>query len=229
MFRFPNDDRPMTADERWMVGAFLFIFFGLFAADIVLNFEPVKISIFVFLAAWTPLIALHETGHALAAWLLGWRVRQWVVGVGRPIYTTRVIGTLVEVRMWPIEGFVRTAPMDLNMPRLKDAFIYFAGPGIELLFAGFILLYVGPERMFERTDDLFTIVLQSLAAASATQAILNLIPGAVETQNGLIPNDGLGILYSFLRPDSYFREILDDGDSDNRPAWEQDPDEWKKR
>src|SRR5262249_32562603 len=145
---------------------------------------------------WIPLLALHECGHAFVASLLGWRVETIVIGMGRVLFQFRMGRTNVEVRLIPVEGFVRSAPTRLRLPRLENALIYFAGPGVELLLAFCILLAIGSDRLFTLTDDYQLIIWQSLALAATSQAVLNLIPFAVDSHGRTLLSDGLGIIHS---------------------------------
>ena len=74
---------PMTTDEKWFSGIFLALILGLFAAEIMHDFHPAKLSArpsrFSGYRCWR----LHECGHALAAKLLGWELIQVVIGMGR--------------------------------------------------------------------------------------------------------------------------------------------------
>jgi len=163
----PNPERtPETPDERWSSAIFLLLFVGLILAGLLQDFEPVKISAVLVVLFWVPLLALHEAGHALMAAAVGWHVGQVVIGMGNEIKRFRVGGTPVEIRMFPVSGFVRHVPTNLNLPHLKCALIYFAGPGIELLLAGVLLLAVGPDRLLTRTNDYLIIAVQSLALAA---------------------------------------------------------------
>ena len=157
---------------------------------------------------WVPLLVLHESGHALAAWLLGWHFSQMVIGVGRLIYSFRWAGALIEIRMFPVQGFILCAPTNLRRPQVKSALIYFAGPGVELLLALVVLLLVGPAQLFAQTESYWLITWQSLALAATAQALLNLIPGAVWTPRGSIANDGLGIFRSLTLPNSYYAAMI---------------------
>src|SRR5262249_22987320 len=133
---------PLTPEEKWTGGIFLLIVLGLFTAEICTNFQPVKLSALFVLLFWIPLLALHEAGHAVVAALVGWYVGQVVIGMGRVVSRFRVGTAVVEIRLVPIEGFVRCVPRNLHYPRLKSAVIYFAGPGVELLLALAVLLLI---------------------------------------------------------------------------------------
>jgi hypothetical protein len=208
MDRFGESDRPLSPQERWIAGIFLAVVLGLFAAEIWHDYQPVKLSALLIIVFWIPLLALHECGHAVVAALLHWRVQKVVIGMGRLVATFPIRNTPVEIRLLPIEGFVRCAPQDLRFPRLKQIAIYFAGPGVELLVALGVVLLVGWHRLLTPTENYSLIAWQSLALAATAGAVLNLIPQAVRTPQGLIPNDGLGILLSFFLPEQHFAQML---------------------
>jgi hypothetical protein len=208
MDRFGDSDRPLSPQERWIAGVFLAVVLGLFLLEIWHDYQPVKLSALLVILFWIPLLALHECGHAVTAALLHWRVQKVVIGLGRLVATFRIRNTPVEIRLLPIEGFVRCAPQDLRFPRLKQIAIYFAGPGVELLVALGVVLGIGWNRLLTLTDNYSLIAWQSLALAATAGAVLNLIPQAVRTPHGLIPNDGLGILLSFFLPEQHFAQML---------------------
>jgi membrane-associated protease RseP (regulator of RpoE activity) len=199
----------MKGNERAIVAVFTLFIGGAFVAEILSAYQPAKLSILFMLAFWVPLVALHELGHAIAAARLGWRVRQLVVGFGPVIKRFEVRGVSVELRALPIEGFVRCAPTTLDNVRLRSAAIYFAGPGIELVFAGLIWLAVGSGVLFSATQDVSLIALQSLALAAVMGGVLNLIPHSSFSADGEIPNDGLGILLSLSADPREFKAMLE--------------------
>jgi hypothetical protein len=221
---------PLTPRDRWLYGGFLVLLFGLFTAEICHDYQPVKLSALLVVLFWIPLLALHEAGHAVVAAMLNWYVGQVVIGMGRLVYSFRVGTAVVEIRLFPIEGFVKCVPRDLRMPQLKSALIYFAGPGVELLLAALILLVIGPDRLFTRSDEYSLIVWQSLALAAAVQGVLNLIPHLIQRPDGDIPNDGLGIIRSFMQPEAHYADMIGHTYDEQTRDWEShDPADWWKR
>ncbi len=101
--------------------------------EIFTNYEPRKMAALMFLLWWMPLVLLHEFGHAVMAKWFGWGIERTVVGFGRIVYEGKLFGAPLEVRMVPIEGFVQIQSLGQEGARIKNALIYFAGPGIELL------------------------------------------------------------------------------------------------
>jgi hypothetical protein len=226
----PEKLPPLTPRDRWMYGIFVVVLLGLFVGEIVHDYQPAKLSALLVVLFWIPLLALHEAGHAVVAALLGWRVGEVIIGMGRTLRSFRVGSAIVEVRLFPVEGFVRTVPTNLRLPHLKSALIYFAGPGVELLLAALILLLIGPNRLLTRADDYVLIVWQSLAIAAAAQGVLNLIPHYIQTTTGDVPNDGLGIIRSFLLPESHYAQMLGHTFNDQDREWDPyDSADWWKR
>jgi hypothetical protein len=209
MLHTPGQPRgPITQQERLFYTVFLLIMLGLFTGEVCTNYEPVKLSVLLFVLFWAPLLVLHEAAHAVVAALVGWQVETIVIGMGAALAQFKLGRVDVEVRVVPLEGFVRARPRNLTLPSLKHALIYFAGPGIELVLAGLILWAVGPDKLLTRQNDYVLIAWQSLAAASATGAVLNLFPHGVQTASGMIPNDGLGIILCLMRPASAYAGLI---------------------
>ncbi len=198
---------PLNRSERIMYAIMMVVMIGLFACEIIVNYQPRKLAAVFFLISWTALVAIHELGHALMAWLCGWGVRRIVVGFGREIGRCNLWGVPMEWRMFPISGFVQTAPLDLRSPRNKDALIYAAGPGIELVLAAMLTIALGWSTMFTQTDHLGILFVQSFACAAVMGAVLNLIPMSTMSEGQWIPNDGLGIIHALKRTDSDYREL----------------------
>jgi hypothetical protein len=221
----------LTAEEFWTSVIFLLVLVGLFVAEICVNYHPAKLTALFVVLAWVPLLVLHEAGHALVAVLLGWRVHAVVIGMGRPLARFQVGRTPVEIRMFPVEGFVLPAPTNLRTPHLKSALIYFAGPGAELLLAALLACAIGLDTFLSRTENIWLLAAQSVAVAALISAFFNLVPQYAIRQGGRIPNDGLGIILSFLRPrEDYARQLAEpDMPWKAEPTWESEEDEREER
>ncbi len=166
--------------------------------EIFTNYEPRKMAALMFLLWWMPLVLLHEFGHAVMAKGFGWGIERTVVGFGRVVYEGKLFGAPLEVRMVPIEGFVQIQSLGQEGARIKNALIYFAGPGIELMLFLAIGVMLGWGDLFLIEDNYGKLALQSLAFAALAGAVINLIPMGVVTKDGESPNDGLGILQSLF-------------------------------
>ncbi len=197
----PSPQRgPQTPGEKLFVRLLVMAIACFLLVELAQDFTPAKFSVLFFFLFWCPLLVLHEAGHALMALVLGWSVEQIVIGMGEPLKQFKLGTVDVEWRMVPIEGFVRCRPKDLDWPRLKNALVYFAGPGIQIAFSGLILLLLGPERLLQRSNEIGLIAVQALAAASVVSGVINLIPFSAETPERKIVNDGLGILLALFTP-----------------------------
>jgi hypothetical protein len=172
-----------------MIGA---VFAVMMLAVVFEDYTPRRLSILFLVLFWIPMLVLHEFGHALMARLLGWQVREIVIGFGRDIWHWRIGETHIRIKRAPIEGYVLPAPVGPSRMRLKSMLIYAAGPGAELLLLGALLILFGWDGVFNDSDEIFSVALQSLAVVILIGAGFNLVPfytdGAV--------SDGMGIITS---------------------------------
>jgi len=212
---------PSGSFEWWFSALVLAVILGLFAAAVLVEFRPEKLMALFIPLFWVLLLPLHEAGHAMVARILGWYVGQVVIGWGKPVARFRWGKTRIEIRALPLEGFVRTVPINLSCPRLKSALIYFAGPGAELLLLGILLAAVGPRTLLSPSPSYPLLAAQSLALAILVSTFINLVPHSVMSASGPIANDGLGILSSFFVPESHFAEMIRSRDNDNDDRWEE--------
>ncbi len=189
------DKEPSSKGEKIFIIVISLIFLFMMTMEIITNYESRKLGALLFLVFWIPLLFIHEFGHALMAKILGWQVKQVVIGFGKVLFHTQLLGAPMEIRTIPLEGFVQIAPKTIKHARLKHALIFFAGPGIELLvFIIITMLLGGFEQLFSIENDYSKIALQSFAFAALAGAVINLIPIGIITKDGSTPNDGMGIL-----------------------------------
>jgi membrane-associated protease RseP (regulator of RpoE activity) len=194
----PDFNRPLTPSERNGAIFFLLLFFGAFTAEVIVDYDPVKLTGLFVAAWWIPLLALHEAGHALVAWLMNWRVLRIAIGIGPIVHRFRIASATLELRVFPIGGYVITVPTRLRFPQLENALIYAAGPGIELALLGLLAAAVGPESLLSRTDCIGLLAVQALGVAIVVDAVSNLMPMTVASKDGQVASDGLGIFRSFF-------------------------------
>lgn len=151
------------------------------------------------------MLVVHESGHALVAKMLGWRVREIVIGFGRDLWQFHVGETRVKIKLAPVEGYVLPAPMDAGHVRLKSMLVYAAGPGAELLVFAVMLVVFGWDTVFNDSNEVSLIALQSLAIVILYGAGFNLLPFRTE---GAV-SDGLGIVSSpFMSDESIELRLL---------------------
>ncbi len=192
------DNKPLQPFEKVIIIGFISAFLVMMGFEIFQDFETRKAGTFFFVLAWIPLLFIHEFGHAVMAKLLGWRVTQVSIGFGHKIMDTSFLGAPMEIRLIPLEGFVRTSPRSTELAPIKNALIYFAGPGVELTIFFGMLAYFGSDWMFNAGDTLTQVALQAFAFAALIGAVINLIPMGITTENGSSANDGLGIIISLF-------------------------------
>lgn len=190
--------RAMSQTEARISAIVGIAFAVMILAAVFEEFSARRLSILFVIIFWAPMLVLHELGHALAAKMLGWRVREIVIGFGRDLWQWQSGETRVRIKLAPVEGYVLPAPQDARHVRIKSMLIYAAGPGAELLLLGLLLMVFGYDAVFGETDDLATIALQSLAIVILLGAGFNLLPFSTE---GAV-SDGLGIISSPFMSDA---------------------------
>lgn len=204
-----GNELPATKGEKIFTIVFAAVMLVMLGVELAGNYEPKKLGAVLFLVFWMPLVAVHEFAHAIVARAIGWHVGVIVIGFGKVVSRFDFRSIPVEIRMIPIEGFILTMPGDMNKPRLKDAAIHFAGPGVELLIFLLILLFM--NDLFVIKDDYPRIAVQSLAFCALAGGVMNLIPHSTFSNRGEIPNDGLAIIRCALTTDSAYTERFGSG------------------
>lgn len=202
-------DRGPETPNEWGVMVIISLTFAVMIGfELARDFSVAKLSGPFFLISWVILLVIHELGHALAAKFLGWHVDLVCIGTGKVRFRRRIFGMPVEFRTIPISGFAQPRPADLISPQLKQATIYAAGPGIELLLVAGIALFIGPGELLQRSSNVGIIALQSFCVAAIFGAGFNLIPFSHQTKDGIAWSDGLGMIMSWKIPTSEFERRL---------------------
>lgn len=197
--------KPMTPGERMFLIGFCLLLFGGFAAEILRDFGPARAAVPLFFVFWMLLTMLHEAGHAVVAHAVGWQVDRVQLGFGPVLGRAKPGGVPVEIRAFPIVGLVSMVPRDLSWARLKNALIYAAGPGVELILAAIVASAVGWDVILSSSDDWGVVAAQALCLAAVMGAGLNLIP--FSPRRGVV-TDGLGILLSPVMPRVHFEAMM---------------------
>lgn len=219
--KIPAGRRPLAAAEARIVAVVGAVFTLLILVAVFEDFSTPRLSIAFMVLFWAPMLLLHELGHALAARLLGWQVREIVIGFGRDLWQWQSGETRIRIKLAPLEGYVLPAPADARRVRLKSMLIYAAGPGAELLLLGLLLLLFGRDYVFGEAVSVGQVAIQSLAIVILLGAGFNLLPFRSEGA----ASDGLGIISSpFMSNDAIelrlltfelreIRDLLDSGDA----------------
>lgn len=205
-------DRAPNTPNEWGILVILSVFFGLFlVGELAHEFSIEKLSVPFFLIAWVILLVIHEAGHALMAWLVGWRVERIAIGSGRVRLERQIFGVPVEFRTLPLSGYVVPRPRDLRAPQLKQCLIFAAGPGIELLLVAILALLVGPDRLLSESGHSGMIALQTFCVAAVFGAVFNLIPFPHSNGKGGVSwSDGLGMILCWRTSTETYRQWRDE-------------------
>lgn len=196
--KIPAGRRPLSATEARIVAVVGALITVLILAAVFEEFSAPRSSMAFMLLFWVPMLVLHELGHAVAARLLGWQVREVVIGFGRDLWQWQCGETRIRIKLAPLEGYVLPAPADAHGIRLKSLLIYAAGPGAELLLLAALLLLFGRDFVFGDAASVGQVAVQSLAVVILLGAGFNLLPFRSE---GAV-SDGLGILSSPFMSDA---------------------------
>ena len=84
--RVPVGRRAMTRGETIASRVVGGLFLLLMLAAVFDDFSPRKLAIVFMAVFWVPMFVLHEVGHAVAAKMVGWRVREIVIGFGKTLW-----------------------------------------------------------------------------------------------------------------------------------------------
>lgn len=202
--QIPAGRRPLSRAEA-QVSAVVGIAFTIMILVAVFDeFSASRLSILFILLFWVPMLVLHEAGHAVAAKLLDWQVREIVIGFGRELWRWQIGETRIVVKLAPVEGYVLPIPRSAQNIRLKSMLIYAAGPGAELLLLALMLLVFGTNYVFGDAGSPGQVAIQSLAIAILLGAGFNLLP--FSTGGGV--SDGLGIISSPFMSDEAIQTRL---------------------
>lgn len=145
-----------------------------------------------------PMVVVHELAHAGAAWLAGLRTFGIVIGVGKQIWSGKLLGMDWTINILPIAGITGIGAPPVPNVRWKLFFVYLAGPASHLLMvAAFSFLWlIVPAWM--PGHRLFG----PLLTANILLAIISLFPQKTSTVVGMQGSDGWELLrVLFLKDD----------------------------
>lgn len=199
--RAERDGPPMGGSDKVILALFCLVVFGLIGAEVFRDVSPKRMSFVFFLIAYGLLTIVHEAGHALMARAVGWRVDRVQLGFGPMVRRWSPGGVPVELRAFPIVGLVAICPDTVVGARWKNALIYAAGPGIELVLAAVLATAVGWDAILTSSAAWGVVIAQSVCLAAVIGAGFNLLP--FSPRPGQVA-DGLGILQSPFLPRVHF-------------------------
>lgn len=145
-------------------------------------------------------IFAHEGGHALAAWLAGFRLKEIAIGQGKVLYSTHFGRVKIEIHAMPFGGKTSAYP-EIYLRKLPD--LFFTSGGIlanALLLVGALFLWRSPPSGFQHAIEGFTY-------AQAFLIIWNLIPRDFTINGTTIPSDGSQLTYLLQEKDGNFTPL----------------------
>jgi hypothetical protein len=161
--------------------------------------------IFVLVAlavAWCiVLIVLHELGHAVTAWALGFRVFNVRIGFGNRLCKFKVLGGTIEIFGIPFGGLTVAAPHDRRFLRCRFFLYILAGPATHALLIGLVLTFLA-----DIPRNLKFVVAMSVPPNLYLLACC-LFPHRTRSMGLQFDSDGLQLLKSPFRTRHVIREI----------------------
>src|SRR5215472_13477679 len=87
------------------------------------------------------LIVLHESSHAIAGKILGFRVFWISIGYGRPLVDARLLGIRLKLNIIPFNGETALASPTMDWFRLRWWLVIFSGPASHLALLLLMLFF----------------------------------------------------------------------------------------
>ncbi len=181
--------------RRWVVeavfGFLLMPLIGLAAYLLFPGFWVGELVLFcsVYIIVSIPITIVHELAHATAARLLGFRAFGIRVGVGKLLYTTRLLGMRWEFHFVPLAGATSVGGPPGPNYRLRSFIIYAAGPLTHAAIAFFCGLALPILSLMETNILVYSFVMLIFFGSLLSLAV-NLWPRRTPSLNGVAGTDG---------------------------------------
>ncbi|MBE3145470.1 MAG: site-2 protease family protein [Planctomycetes bacterium] len=143
----------------------------------------------LFMCFVAMVVAPHELGHVLAAFVTRARMFQVTVGLGRTLYKRDFLGIEWEFCAIPICGFTVVAVGDRKFYRTRSFLISLGGP-----LMNFLLGFAAIIALWRVSSPWLAAVIRPFIAANAFVFVFNLIPRKVNFAGTLMESDGLTLL-----------------------------------
>lgn len=180
------------------LAAILVILYGALFGDSV-----IELGLLVIFSSLISLISLvmHETFHAIAAWLVGGHVFGIHIGLGPPLIQRWASNFYLGVSPWPLSGVCFSAFPSKKWIRLRFAIYVLAGPLFHALVVA--LLWSNRSKEWGSIAQLWYNLFFNI---NVIMLVINLLPTTtVTTAMGSTTSDGnklLELLLNKLKPDS---------------------------
>lgn len=159
----------------------------------------------IALLALMLMITIHEAGHYSAGKMLGFKIEEFAIGFGKPIFKkTKQNGEVFSIRMLPLGGFCQFEGEDEDKPASSGAF------NNQKVWKRLIVLFFGPFFNFLSAILFSFILLMSFGYADVVQITNVTLPQGVPAETWLMKGDIItavnGVNCDFVT-DSYFEKM----------------------
>jgi Peptidase family M50 len=131
-------------------------------------------------------VCVHEAGHALIGYGLGFRIEEISCGVGPSLWRWRWKGTRIEVGALPFAGYVQTSTFSGHRRGAIALFLLGGVIGNAVLFAG--LAVASSYHLLQNS------ILRPIGMTQAYCIVINLIPFGGRWFGFPVDSDGLQLL-----------------------------------
>lgn len=190
-------------------GYWLSIAAGIFFLSMPKTVEPgvVLINLGVFFLGVKAAIIIHETGHLLAAKIVGGLPRRMVLGKGHELYRIRILDVRIIINSNFLGGHAYASLDQPRFQKLRHGFYILGGVLLNILpaLAIYILFDLNPKGA---EGEVLIAIPGAIFLANALM-IFNLIPFNTTVGGMKIPSDGLALLKLPFAENKEFRKRLD--------------------
>ena len=142
----------------------------------------------------------HELAHALAAWLMGLRDFQITVGTGPVIWACHLGSIRLEIKAFPVSGFVRFGTPRRRFYRFRVFFTTLAGPLVNAVLLAVsvgLIVHFGGRAL---------VLLFCFTVTQALFLFCSLIPVRVMIDGQKVWSDGPALILTLFLSEASIRE-----------------------
>lgn len=140
------------------------------------------------------MIAIHELGHVIAAFLVGIEISNITIGHWRKVISFPIGDTTVTIRAAPATGYVQAKPTLHFYSAPRMAVFLFAGVLAEGLVASFAVYTQSPSHILSFGDMLFVFSRINIVCVGTYHVVFNLLPTMGWVGGEKMSSDGMQLL-----------------------------------
>ncbi len=145
-----------------------------------------------FLIAFKAAVIIHETGHLIAAKLVGGVPRRMVLGKGHELYRMKAFDIIVIINSNFLGGYAYASIDRPKFIKLRYAFFTLGGILLNVLVA--LAFYALFDLGFNNSNDEISIAIPFTIFLANALMIINFIPYYTTVLGMKVPTDGLSLL-----------------------------------